>query len=86
MKILFDHATIRPNICSHGPQTWPWWRWCGFMIVRLAVHPPSTGWRLWIYLRRRVAYNLDLYIDRRGSLGPGFNQRGGTPWTSKEDV
>ena len=49
---------------QHGPQTWPWWRLFGWLFVKLRIHPPSTGYRLWVYLPAR-AFSFDLFIDRR---------------------
>ncbi len=53
--------------CSHGPQTWPWWRPIGFLVCRLDTRAPSFGWRLWWYTRRG-GRTAELYVDRREPL------------------
>ena len=52
-----------PDI-RHAPQSWPWWKLVHFSQNSLAVHPPSSGRRFWMYTRTR-AYDLDITIDRR---------------------
>jgi len=54
----------RPVRCSHGPQEWPWWRVVSLSLVRLEVHPPSLGFRLWAYTRWGSPC-FDVYVDRR---------------------
>jgi hypothetical protein len=58
-----DHMKrgLRP---AHGPQTWPWWQLVAFAFVRLDVHLPSTGYRLWVYTRFGAVYG-DIVFDRR---------------------
>lgn len=47
--------------CEGRTQHWTPKR---FRLLRLrAVHGPSAGFRLWVYLWN--AFHLDLYIDRR---------------------
>lgn len=59
------HFIFRPLPgCAHGPQSWPWWRWISFSIVKLGCVPPTTGWSLWMYTRRG-ARAIDIYFDRR---------------------
>jgi hypothetical protein len=57
-----------PNGVRHGPQSWPWWRLVSPSIIKLDVHSPSFGWRLWLYTRWG-AWCGDVYVDRRPSLG-----------------
>lgn len=57
--------SMAPNECVHGPQVWPWWKPLGLGFVTLTVHGRSYGWRLWVYLRRRSAWNFDIYLDGR---------------------
>ncbi|MCC4618468.1 hypothetical protein LL972_21195 [Xanthomonas campestris pv. asclepiadis] len=49
---------------QHGPQTWPWWRLLGLSLLRLDMHRPSTGYRLWFYTRWGALYG-DVVFDRR---------------------
>lgn len=65
MKVQFDKGVHRPNNCSHGPQSWPFWKPLGLAFVRLGVQPPSSGFGLWIYFRKALAVRFDLYVDRR---------------------
>ena len=72
MRIVFDTCRWRshkPNGCSHGPQVWPWWKLFGFLICKIDIKRPSSGWRLWIYLRKWKAHHFDFIIDRRGTYG-----------------
>lgn len=71
MKIKFEHSVahfakdLKP---SHGPQKWPWWRLFSISVVRLAVHQPSTGYRLWFYTRWGAGH-IGIYLDRRAAYG-----------------
>ena len=56
-----------PLRCYHGPQVWPWWRLFSLSWVRLEVHCPSTGYRLWVY-SRWGSPSFDFYVDRRERL------------------
>jgi hypothetical protein len=70
-RIHFAASILHPlRGCTHGPKTWPWWRWVSFSIVKLGpVVPPSTGYALWAYTRGKEGKNtgryLDIYFDRR---------------------
>jgi len=37
----------------------------GVALCRLDVTSPSTGWRLWVYIRKYFACCFDVYFDRR---------------------
>lgn len=69
-RIRFWHPLSAPRGCrvlqgcSHGPQTWPWWKLFSVSMAELEVYRPSTGHRLWIYTRRG-AVHFDLIFDRR---------------------
>lgn len=63
-RVVVAKGLHRPNNCTHGPQQWPWWRLFSLNVVRLGVHPPSSGRRLWIYTRW-WARCFDAYVDRR---------------------
>lgn len=61
---------LKPNPgCSHGPQTWPWWRAFGLLGCRLDSERPSTGWRLWFYTRAGGRY-VEIFFDRREGANP----------------
>lgn len=64
LKIFPWGNTLHPQ---HGPQTWPWWRLFSVSVVRAGVHPPSSGWNIWVY-SRLGAKCLYVAIDRRPSL------------------
>lgn len=64
-KYFFTAQIMKPNYCAHGPQVWPWWKLAGFGFCKIGVHAPSSGYRFWIYVRKKAALNFDLYIDRR---------------------
>lgn len=59
----FSFAHWERDGTHHGPKSRP--RLMACRIVRLAVSPPSTGWRLWIYFRGGYAFHCGLTIDRR---------------------
>lgn len=54
----------RRPLCAHSPQTWPWWRLFWLRFCRLAVHPPNTGYRVWLYTRWGALF-ADVAFDRR---------------------
>lgn len=64
-------ANLKPlKDCKHGPasQYWPWYKLVGFLYCpKLLVVEPSTGRRLWIYIRRIGGIHFDLFVDRRAS-------------------
>ena len=67
MRIKFSKsfAHFRSDLHpTHGPQVWPWWRLVSFSVVRLEIHLPSTGYRLWVYTRWGACF-FDVYFDRR---------------------
>ena len=62
--LSFDHWRKPIPGCVHGPQTWPWWRLFGLGFCRLAVHDPSTGYRMWVYTRAG-GRTVEVIFDRR---------------------
>lgn len=34
-------------------------------LIKLQVHPPSEGWRLWVYSRWGSLFHIDIFINRR---------------------
>jgi hypothetical protein len=60
--VVSFHAT--PNKTQHGPQSWTWWRLFSLGLIRLDIHKPNTGYRLWIYTRWGVRH-VDIFVDRR---------------------
>ena len=67
MKFYFPKSFLTG--CSHGPQTWPWWRLVVPSVNSIGVQKPSTGWRLWLYTRWG-ALSFDVYFDRRPKTKP----------------
>lgn len=65
MKVLFYYG--RPLQCAHGPQVWPWWRLVTPSFISLHVHPPSSGYRLWLYTRWGSPC-FDIYFNRRDKV------------------
>lgn len=45
---------------KHEPMIWGTGGW-----RKLAVHPPSEGWRLWAYSRWGTLGHIDIFINRR---------------------
>jgi len=54
--------------CSHGPQTWPWWRMFSVSFTKLGVQPPSTGYAMLLYTRAGCRW-FDLYFNRVRGTG-----------------
>lgn len=52
------------NGTRHGPQSNP--RWIYLSLVKLGMtNRPSSGRRLWVYVRGGYAMFFDVYVDRR---------------------
>jgi hypothetical protein len=50
---------------KHNPKLWPWWKRFSLNFHNLpSVHKPTTGYRFWIYTRKK-ARDFDIYFDRR---------------------
>lgn len=57
------HTGLFPQ-CTHGPQSWPWWRLLSISIVRIEMYPPTFGYRPWFYTRWG-SFHFDIVFDRR---------------------
>lgn len=64
--VHWGNAPHTPGGVMHAeaPRSWPWWRLASFMLLRLNIGLPSTGWRLWIYTRWGTCHG-DVFFDRR---------------------
>ena len=81
--VVFCYGVHNPNNCSHGPQEWSRYKIISFTFARLMmVEVPSTGYRIWIYTKKR-AFFFDVYFDRRkwpdGTLYAKTNKQESTP-------
>ena len=56
----FGMYHLESNGCTHGPQTWPWWRLISFSFLN--VHAPSGlhFWRFWYYTKNKAGH-LDIF-------------------------
>ena len=70
MTKLRFYASLEPlKNCTHGPASeyWPWWKLFGILMCKIGVCAPSTGYRVWIYIRNVGGVYFDLIFDRRGT-------------------
>lgn len=63
------HSMWKTTIPSHGPQVWPWWLLFSWRFSHIDVHPPSTGYRLWVYTRWGAVF-VGVVFDRRKPQPP----------------
>lgn len=65
VNIMLSTSHWVPNGTQHGKKSNP--KLLAVSLINLpSVCSPSTGHRLWIYIRGGYAFCVDLFIDRRG--------------------